>query len=867
MGDENYDIPLEPIYQNQVQEHLLNNSRHDSLDDSFEDEDNREYESIGSLADRTNQPFQPQARNLSLHSIDNQAQDVNANTNVQISAFMIPLLIFELGLSFVDVVSDFLTGYSLIRSKDNRNWGIGSLVINWIPGVLAVFQVVANHRCDQILTIILYSIASLILCPMIPTLSFIYLLYMAPRNSEEEQSEEFVRTYTRLLSFVMLVRALEGCIESPIQILFKMSLMFNGIVEFDVTKPSIVVEDLHQNEIKIPFFINLLISSACLMRSVYALNMPFFQTSQSSDYSSKLGLLDFVLFLMTSTLFKFGSLILLVGYFNLFAILPMITTFFIGIYVNNLTIREEKNIPNWLLVFMNLFVPICFSTDENSNISRCQEQNLKFQTWNCVTVYGVAMIILGLLVNLSVYNMDPNIPINNEMFNILVTLTLLLGILALAFSFRMDIHKELSNTKKIVFTMTKIIRITMFLGLVTSLSVMMAVIPFSNPLAEVRFDNSNVIYGQEIVSLPQMPFRIPKKDLLYIKGELFDQKIAYLHDKNPKVLIILNHNDDKPSSPMPFAVPASSFDLPTILIKKSDRNTFLELFEAVGQSESVLIGNGTIQSSRTNGEKHFVNQNHSGVDPQSTNTSNCIGGEDEEDSRCAIRSDDWIGLKSACDPDCSRCYMDFGAFLHLREKPEGSGRLKIVLANGQKNVSIKDGDTVGLYTVGTWLSCPCEPPICTKNACHFCTSKACPGNFSTIFRYWLLMLIQLIHASVRPNTEYSPKFLFLMDKNLEHIWSNYKVDIRSNTQYRPIPSLGLDISVLHEYIHLICYLGWLGSSFDPNFYQPCEDEVFTIHKLQGSGVIKEGSKVYLKRCVKRIVNDFFSCELWTIWKA
>ena len=290
-----------------------------------------------------------------------------------INAFTIPSLITELLLSLVDLLSDFWSGFSLFKLK-NVAWGIGSFAINWIPGVIGVIQIVANRRCNGILWTVLYCTASLLLCPLIPTLTFAYLLCKVPRNSSEEKSKEEARRYQNLLSFATLVRALEGCIESPLQLIYKLFLMFNDVIEFNFTSNTFAVQDMHGNNIPMPFFINFLISSMTLLKSVYTLNMPFYKTESFSKAFSKLAWLDFTGFLVSTTLFKLGSLILLLGYFNMYAILPMIAIIFLGICANFATIRDYTNIPNWFLVFMNLFVPICFSIKSTEDITEVQKR-------------------------------------------------------------------------------------------------------------------------------------------------------------------------------------------------------------------------------------------------------------------------------------------------------------------------------------------------------------------------------------------------------------------------------------------------------------------------------------------------------------
>ena len=572
MTEENCHIPLNPIYQNVPQERRLIN--HNSFDSFEEAEDDRLYESIGSL---------PQENQLQNCNEDNN-QENNYN-RFHVSPFMIPLLIVEICLSFVDFTSDFLNGYSLFKSEDNRSsWGVGSLVVNWIPGVLAVIQIIANHRCDKIHKIIPCSLAILILCPFIPTFSFLFLLYKAPRNSEEDQSREFVRNYTKLLSFVTLVRALEGCIESPLQILYKFSMMFNGVIEFNLANVEVSFHDLQGNTIPVPFFINFLVSSACLLKSVYGLNMQCFKTGTSDNSFAKLEMLDFVAFLVTTTLFKLASTILLVGYFSLFSALPFVVTLFFGIYINSSTIRDERKIPNWLIVFMNLFVPICFTTDDSKDISCVQEKNLKLQTWNCAIVYGFSLIILGLLVNFSMYHMDPDIPISYMMFKTFIVSTLVLGILAMIFSIRMKILEEMSKKKKFFLAMIKIIRILTLSSAFVLFGIFVSMFPLKNPTLKVKFSDESIFEGRVIVPLREKILNISMKDVRIIHGEDFEKEFeGIVLNSHPKLLIVLNNKEEQPSSPAPFV---NDLGVPTLLIKKEDRSKFSKISNS---SESFQI--------------------------------------------------------------------------------------------------------------------------------------------------------------------------------------------------------------------------------------------------------------------------------------
>ena len=214
-------------------------------DDEFqltEKDDNRNLQFINVQAPSFNQR---ESTNLSITELNIQEE----NNEFKISPSFIPMLIVELALSLVDFLSDFWTGTSLLKLKEKAWAGAVSFLINWIPGVIGATQIIANRRFYGIASTILYCTTSILFCPIVPTLTFVYLLYKVPRDSEEEKSKEFVKSFRKLLSFAMIVRALEGCIESPLQLLYKTFLMFNGVIDFNFTSPDYAIQDLHGNDI------------------------------------------------------------------------------------------------------------------------------------------------------------------------------------------------------------------------------------------------------------------------------------------------------------------------------------------------------------------------------------------------------------------------------------------------------------------------------------------------------------------------------------------------------------------------------------------------------------------------------------------
>ena len=509
-------------------------------------------------------------------------------SHFKISPIFIPMLIVELILSLIDLLSDTWTGFSLLKLKDNAWAGVVSFVINWIPGVIGAIQIFANRRCENISTTIMYCLASLVLCPLVPSITFVYLLFKVPRNSKEEKSKEIMHHFHKILSFAKVVRALEGCIESPLQLLYKTFLMFNGIIDFNFTNPDLVFQDFHGNSIPFPFLINFVISSLTLIKSVYGLNTPYFKAEATSKFLAMFEKLDFVGFLVISTLFKLGSLILILGYFNYFGILPMILILLLGCCANFLSIRDHGHIPNWLLVFMNLFVPICFKTKDGEDISKAQAKNLRLQTWNCSTVYGLALIILGLLVSLSKLNMNQKIPINFEMFIILITTIFAFGILSVLFSFRLALYETMKTWKKILFIFAKIFRLISLLGLMITSITLLAITPPDSPTYVVIWKNKSspmIFETLEVTPLKIPVINLPLDDLEIIEREEMEKKTIEVQNLK-KVVIILDNQPFKPSSPKPWQ---SCFNISTIVIPQVQKKEFKEIINVYGEKYLIHI--------------------------------------------------------------------------------------------------------------------------------------------------------------------------------------------------------------------------------------------------------------------------------------
>jgi len=93
-----------------------------------------------------NSPDNPKLTHKLQVNEDSATVKSNQGDDELISDFTIPLLTLELLLSLLDLISDLLSGLSLLSEKRTFKWGIGSFFINWIPGMVGAVQMFANHR-------------------------------------------------------------------------------------------------------------------------------------------------------------------------------------------------------------------------------------------------------------------------------------------------------------------------------------------------------------------------------------------------------------------------------------------------------------------------------------------------------------------------------------------------------------------------------------------------------------------------------------------------------------------------------------------------------------------------------------------------
>ena len=128
-----------------------------------------------------------------------------------------------------------------------------------------------------------------------------------------------------------------------------------------------------------PFTASLCItfSVISIMKAVMEFNVTrvHFETPKLwSDFFKNLPIyFDMMPFLAAGAFFRIASIIFIMTYLQVLGLVPIIIFLIANIVINQITLKEEMDhVPNWLIMFMSLFVPACFSTKSTLNLRRIQ---------------------------------------------------------------------------------------------------------------------------------------------------------------------------------------------------------------------------------------------------------------------------------------------------------------------------------------------------------------------------------------------------------------------------------------------------------------------------------------------------------------
>ena len=133
------------------------------------------------------------------------------------------------------------------------------------------------------------------------------LLFRKPKNSEDVVSSDFISAQYHTI----IVHALTGGLESPIQLIYQLWLVLNGIIVIDWNQlVQLSFEDAQGNQIFLPYTASLCImfSVVSILKAILEFNVSRMHVPAMKSWSTFLTslpvYLDFLPFLATSAFFR-----------------------------------------------------------------------------------------------------------------------------------------------------------------------------------------------------------------------------------------------------------------------------------------------------------------------------------------------------------------------------------------------------------------------------------------------------------------------------------------------------------------------------------------------------------------------------------
>ena len=275
-----------------------------------------------------------------------------------VKLYFLKILFIDIGISLGDVVTDLAQGINLIFDHNwNIQWstfhyGLCVISLTWLPLVPLMIHVftfkdskyysLSDNKASNIFFIFIL----LIFFPLLPTLMFVRVLIMRrsfTSNRNKLKFLEFEQKATELKSIV-------GSIESPLQFILMLWLMFRGILTLPWDQPlsSSCVEDSLGRVACLPSIpmLSMLFSLLSILKSVFDLNMSAVSSaSLSSLTKSKVCqhlVLCFFPFYLCNILFRLPAYAFILTFIDIWSIIPGLVLYVLQLALCGLFfIRQE----------------------------------------------------------------------------------------------------------------------------------------------------------------------------------------------------------------------------------------------------------------------------------------------------------------------------------------------------------------------------------------------------------------------------------------------------------------------------------------------------------------------------------------------
>ena len=160
--------------------------------------------------------------------------------------------------------------------------------------------------------------------------------------------------------------------------------------------------------------------------------------------------------------------------------IPMTLMLIANLIINQICLRNGETmnyIPHWLILFMSLFVPVCFSTKDSQRktaFKMIQKKTFFYQTCASLLIYGGSILVIMILVDKSAINYEEEVILDNTKFNGYGILVLIMGLFSFILSFRPKVSDFLctendpENPEKCSRLMLKSFWALLILGLIVT---------------------------------------------------------------------------------------------------------------------------------------------------------------------------------------------------------------------------------------------------------------------------------------------------------------------------------------------------------------------------------------------------------------
>ena len=253
-----------------------------------------------------------------------------------VKLYFLKILIFDIGISLGDVVTDILQAVNLTFDENwNLQWstyhyGLTVFAFIWLP-LIPVFVHQATFRKENPVSVsfvrrLINNILFVIFFPLVPTLMYIKLLLI--RRSFNTNHQKLL--YLKYEQEASQLKSVIGSLESPLQLILLLWLLMRGILRLPWDEPlsSSCIEDSLGRIACFPSIPLLSISFSFLsiVKSIFDLNLlPVLSSPLPSRAKGRLTgniILAYFPFLLCNLLFRLTSYALILTYIDYWAAIP-----------------------------------------------------------------------------------------------------------------------------------------------------------------------------------------------------------------------------------------------------------------------------------------------------------------------------------------------------------------------------------------------------------------------------------------------------------------------------------------------------------------------------------------------------------------